>query len=252
MYLCFIDESGTPPKDTSSIEYFVIVGLIIPEAQWRDMAEEFQDLKDDNRFKVRGEIKWRYFGPANDDPKNTVKHLDQEQRDQFRTELYRIVTRRRSVKVVACVASVEACYETGYIKNADQLYEYTYKPVTERFQYFLQDISRSTGSTASGMVIADHRDKKQDHRLKSHHRKLLFSKSDVMSTYENLIEGLFLTESHGSVGIQFADMIAGAIGRSYNYDDNKFYDQIESAFRKSPQGKIAGYGLVKMPTEGWK
>jgi hypothetical protein len=47
------------------------------------MATQFQDLKNTKRFRIRGEIKWRYFGAANDDPKNTVKHLTQEQREIF-------------------------------------------------------------------------------------------------------------------------------------------------------------------------
>ena len=141
--------------------------------------------------------------------------------------------------------------KTDYITDCDDLYEYTYKPVTERFQYFLQDVSRDSGTTMTGMVIADQRDKAQDDRLKRHHRRLLFSKSEMISTYENLIEGLFLTESHTSVVIQLADMVAGAIGRKFNSDDSTFYDLLEPAFRRSPQGTIDGYGLVKMPTKGW-
>lgn len=253
MHLCFIDESGTPPKDSKGrLKYFVISGLIIPEAQWRDMAAEFEELKKKSKYKIRGEIKWRYFGIDNKDPKNTVKHLDQDKRDAFREDLFSIITRRKSVKIIACVASVKACYKTGYITNADELYEYTYKPVTERFQYFLQDISRASGDTVHGMIIADQRDRAQDERLKQHHRKLLFSKADTISHYENLIEGLFLTESHTSVGVQFADMVAGAIGRYFNSDDDYFYDEIKPSFRTSPGGKIWGYGLVKMPTAGWE
>jgi hypothetical protein len=251
MHLCFIDESGAAPPGARGLKYFVIAGLFIPEARWHDIATEFQELKDLRRYRIRGEIKWRFFGAANTDPKNTVRHLDQTRRDQFRQELFKIITRRRSVKIVACIASVRACYKTNYIKDADTLYEYTYKAVTERFQYFLQDISRNSGTQTCGMIIADQRDKQQDERLKRHHRKLLFSTADVISSYENFIEGLFLTESHGSVGIQLADMVAGAIGRRYNSDDHKFYDMIEPAFRRSPSGKISGCGLVKMPTKAW-
>jgi hypothetical protein len=253
MHLCFVDESGSPPKNAKGkVKYFVIAGLIIPEAQWRDIAAAFEELKQKPKYKVRGEIKWRFFGANNADPKNTVKHLDQAKRDEFRADLYSIITRRKSVKIVACVASIKACYKTGYITSADDLYEYTYKPVTERFQYFLQDLSRASGETMHGMMIADQRDKAQDDRLKRHHRKLLFSKAETVSIYENFIEGLFLTESHSSVGIQLADMVAGAIGRYHNSKDAKFYDLIKSSFRSGPGGKISGYGWVKMPTAGWE
>lgn len=253
MHLCFIDESGSAPTSAKSqTRYFVIAGLIIPEAQWHGIAEEFQVLKDNTRYRVRGEIKWRYFGAQNNDPKNTVQHLSQTLRDRFRAELFNIIVRRNSVKIIACVASAPACYKTAYIHNADDLYEYTYKAVTERFQYFLQDIGREGGSRKLGMIIADQRDKKQDERLKRHHQKLLFSTARAISTYENLVEGLFLTESHGSLGIQLADMVAGAIGRGFNSKDRTFLTQIKPAFRRDPNGKIPGYGLVKMPHTGWK
>ncbi len=235
MLLCFVDESGTPSKNDKGMAYFVISALIIPEAQWVDIAKEFQELKDRPEFKIQGEIKWRYFGKANDDPKNTVAHLDQATRDNFRTLLYKIITKRNSLKIVACVASVKACYATTYINNADDLYEYTYKPVTERFQYYLQDFSRSTGSPANGMIIADQRDKTQDDRLKRHHKKLLFSSSDVISKYDKFIESLFLTESHSSVGIQLCDMVAGAIGRKFNSNDDTFFEQIKPAFKTQPE-----------------
>ena len=51
------------------------------------------------------------------------------------------------------------------------------------------------------------------------------------------IETIFLTPSHNSVGIQLADMVAGAIGRKFNSGDTLYYDQIEPSFRRSSAGK---------------
>lgn len=253
MHLCFVDESGSTPKPNNArLAYFAIAGLIIPEAQWRDVAREFQQIKDRPNYRVRGEIKWRYFGAHNDDPKNTLRHLDQQTRDQFRSDIFNILTKRNSIKIIACVSSIRSCYALDHINHQDDLYEATYKPITERFQYFLQDIGRETGSATYGMIIADHRGRSQDERLKKHHQKLMFAQSPTISNYKNLIEGLFLTESHGSVGVQLADMVAGAIGRRFNSDDAAYYDQIVPAFRTGRKGGIEGYGLVKMPTAGWE
>jgi hypothetical protein len=45
MYLCFIDESGSPPKRAGSGKpYFVIGGVIMHEAQWHGIAEELRKL----------------------------------------------------------------------------------------------------------------------------------------------------------------------------------------------------------------
>mgnify|MGYP000968965173 FL=1 len=65
-----------------------------------------------------------------------------------------------------------------------------------------------------------------------------------------MIEGLFIAPSHLSVGIQFADMVAGAVFRAYKTDDKRFANQIRESFRASSGGKIEGYGLVKFP-KGW-
>src|SRR5271166_6056174 len=110
MHICFIDESSTPPKPTAQNPrpYFVIAGVFIPAAQWHGISQEFKGLK--NIFRIGGEIKWRFFGADNNDPANSVRHLDQAARDNFRTRMFVILTRRNSIKVVSCVACVRAAY----------------------------------------------------------------------------------------------------------------------------------------------
>ncbi len=259
MHLYFIDESGTPPKPTAANPkpYFIMAGLVMHEDQWHGVTSEFKTLKAKPEFNVTGEVKWRYFGAANDDADNSVKHLDQAARDTFRSEMCAIITRRKSIKIIGCVTSVSAAYETDYVKDATDLYHYTYKTISERFQYHLQDLSRVVGSKQLGMVIADHRGTKQDDALRKQHDRYVDGASPFVSNYENYIESLLLTPSHHSVGIQFADLIAGAIGRAYNTrglpnPDSKFADLLGPSFRRSPSGKIEGWGLVKFPTKGWK
>lgn len=253
MYLCFIDESQTPPKpgQHGRPPYFIIAGVIVHEAQWHDIADELRALKAKAEYDIRGEIKWRFFGPANDHPDNTVKHLDQEAKNAFRTAFYNIISKRKAVKVIACVASVAAAYAQEYVNTQEDLYQFTYKPLSERFQYFLQDMERTVGSTQLGIMVADHRGKTQDDALRYKHHRFIEADAPIFSTYSNYVETLFLTPSHTSVGIQLADMVAGAIGRKFNSEDGFFYDQIEGSFRRSPAGRIDGYGLVKFPTQGW-
>jgi hypothetical protein len=252
MYLCFLDESGSPPKPTakSPRPYFVLAAVIIHEAQWQGIAEEFKKLKEKPDYKVKGEVKWRFFGKDNNDPHNTVAHLDQTKRDSFRQEMLDILLKRKSVKVVACVANVELAYKQPYVKTDADLYAYTYKPVSERFQYFLQEISSRVGATQLGIVICDHRAKNQDEHIRTIHHKIVDGDGKFTSKYGNYIETIFMTPSHLSVGIQFADVVAGAIGRNFNTGDDKFFNTIMPLFRTSNTGKIEGYGLVKFPS-GW-
>lgn len=156
MYLCFVDESGHVPskKRSNYVRNFVIAALIIPEAQWHGIANEFAAAK--RRFNVDGEIKWQYFGPDNEDKNNSLQHLEFDCRCKLRDQLLKTITSRRSVRIVATRTITKAAWQLPYITDKTSMYHYTYKQTLERVNYFLQDISKTTGETQRGIVIADH------------------------------------------------------------------------------------------------
>ncbi|MBW3099162.1 DUF3800 domain-containing protein [Pseudohoeflea coraliihabitans] len=254
MHFCFIDESGTPPKPDSkkSNPYFVIGGVIMHESQWHGIAAEVRQLCARPEYNISGEIKWRYFGPQNTDPSNSVSHLSQEAKDRFRRDYFNIIIKRKSVKIVACVASVVAAYRLTIVEDAEALYHYTYKPVSERFQYHLQDLSRTVGNTQLGIVVGDHRGRKQDENFRLNHLDMIEVENAYVSNYDNFVECIFLTPSHMSIGVQIADMVSGAIGRAFNQNDSTFFEVIKPSFRKKDDGSINGFGLVKFPKNGWE
>ena len=252
MYLLFIDESGTPPHESKCVgQYLTIAGLIIPDGVWYGIARELAKIKAD--FKVEGELKWRQFGMTRNDEKSSIKHLDIDERDRLRNKVFDIVTKRRSVKIIACVTCCEAAYRMDTVRTPDDVYELTYKGVTERFQYFLQDTGKETGTHQFGMIIADHRMHANDERLRAHHHGLLAKdqtlrkRGSTRTSYDNIVETIQFSPSHYSVGLQLVDMVAGAIGRYFQCKDAKFVKLLLPSFRASPKGEIAGYGLVKMP-----
>lgn len=153
---------------------------------------------------------------------------------------------------MAAVCSAKAAYEMHSVNGQDDIYYLAYKAITERFQYFLQDMSKETGRKELGMVVADHRNGDDDKELRGQHQKLLHSTGQHISKYTHLVEGLFLEPSHLSVGIQLADMIAGAVWRKFERDDTAWYDHVEPTLRRSSDGKIDGYGVIRVPKTGWK
>ena len=124
--------------------------------------------------------------------------------------------------------------------------------VTERFQYLLQDVTRVSGSKVHGIIVADHRGRGDDERIRAQHQRLVEDDKRYTTAYFNLIEGLFLTPSHLSVGVQLADIVAGAIWRRFEANDAFWFDKISNAFRTGPVGKIDGYGIARYPKKGWK
>lgn len=152
MHLLFVDESGTPPKlNNPNQAYFVIAGLVIPEDRWVGMREKLVGLKRASRF--RGEVKWRFFAPNNTDADNPMIGWTQEQKNEFRNSVFSIITNTKSCKIVACSSESLTAYSLGNVNSQEDLYFKTYKPVTERFQYLLQDITKTSGRDTFGMIV---------------------------------------------------------------------------------------------------
>ncbi|MHC4040794.1 DUF3800 domain-containing protein [Bradyrhizobium sp. 23AC] len=244
MYFLFLDESGSPPKpEKAEGKYLVIGGLIIPEGAWHPVAKDFKKAT----ANVRGELKWKYFGTGNTE--NSLSHLSKEDKEQVRTDVFRTITSRKAIKLICCVTSVEAAYKRPTITSQDDVYHLTYKGVTERFQYFLQDATRVTGQSQFGIVVSDHRMAADDEKLRTRHHELIDTEERYTATYANIIETIFFSPSDASVGLQLADMVAGAVHRSFQHGENRFAEAIKGSFRTSPQGTIPGFGLVRMPMQ---
>jgi hypothetical protein len=251
MHFLFMDESGTPPKPgVEQPRYFVVAGIIVPEGVWHTLRDGLMGLK--IRHRVRGELKWRYFAPNNDDARNPMRSLPQPARDQIRDDVYRLICGIRSIKTVACVVSNAAAYDMHSVNGQQDIYHLGYKGITERFQYYLQDLSREIGRKQLGVVVADHRGSNDDKLLRQVHQKLLYSTGEFISDYKNLVEGLFLEPSHLSVGIQLADLAAGAVWRKFERDDDTWFGKLLPSFRVSRNGDLDGYGLVKSSKSGWR
>src|SRR4051794_1304745 len=173
MHLLFLDESGTPPPRAKRDQrYFVLAGVAIPADGWKALERRFAGVK--VRYKIRGEIKWRYFAPSNKDDKNPLKRLSMEERDKVRAEVYKALTVGQSVSVFSSVVSIEAAYKMHSVSAPFDVYGLAYKTMTERFQYHLQGLSKELGYPQYGIIVCDHRGQNDDRMLRAHHQKLIY------------------------------------------------------------------------------
>ena len=166
--------------------------------------------------------------------------------------MFRIVTNDRSLRIIAGVCEATLAYELPNVNHQEDIYFNTYKVVTERFQYFLQDLTKDSGHHTSGIIVADRRNGFEDRNMRVRHERLVRESRKYTSTYGNFIESIFLAPSHMSVGIQFADMIAGAIWRLHEHGDERWFNAIKPAFRTDREGRIDGYGVARFPKRGWR
>jgi len=245
MQLLFVDESGTPPPidrpDTSP--FFVLGGVVVPVQSWHTLKKMLDDVK--GEFDVAGEIKWRFFAPHKTRVKShSLSHLDTLQKEILRNRLFNVLVECKFIKTICVAVDTSAAYAQADINSPDQLYGYAYTCMIGGFQHYLQAIS--TTRPVNGLVICDHRAPNDDRRLQELHANLLADKHEV-SLYKNLVEGLFIAPSHLSVGIQFADMVAGAVLRLVKNGEQCFFDHIANTLYRSSEGKIEGYGLIQIP-----
>ncbi len=242
MYILFADESGTPnpPDKVKPGDIFVLGAIVIPEEVWGALKHDLAKLKKD--YGVEGELKWRYFHKT----RGPLKHLSLQRQDGLREQMYSLIRSRKSLTTIAVVVDQASAYRQSSIQTVNDLYSRAYKVLSERFQYYLQDMQRSSGRSTLGMLVLDNRGPSDDKLLQDFHSRLIAGGGPYSSTYDNFVEGLFIAPSHHSVGIQLADMVGGAIYRNEAHGDARFYDQMSSTLRTSSGGRVEGYGIARV------
>ena len=244
MHLCFVDESGTPPsRPNPKKPYFTLGAAIIAADDWATVAGKVLGYK--LRHKLRGELKGRYFSPENTDKDNPMRTLNAAARKALSLDFAQLIA-SSPITIIASVTDVEVAFAYGSVADQQDLYHFAYKPITERFQYFLQD------EDSRGIIVSDHRGRDSDKMLRAHHETLIEKRNSSRSSYDRLIEGLFLQDSCHSVGVQIADYVAGAIHRAYSTHNHEHAGIIRPRIRKSASGEIRGYGIVQHPKNGFR
>jgi hypothetical protein len=235
MQLYFIDDSGTISSPNKIIQtHFVLGGLVIPEGQWHSLEREFFEIR--KAFNVDGEIKWRLFGQrrGREEKENPLSHLSIAERDELRNTLLMALADHKSIKLIVGVIHLPSIYSSLQTKTPEYVHDLAYKSLITTYQSYLYQLSQITNSTVNGIIISDHRNPTQDVALRNLHMDILKSEDMEPPKFPNLIESLFLAPSHHSIGIQFADLISGAVFRYFEHKDDRWFRLLKHNFWKSP------------------
>ncbi|MDA3857286.1 MAG: DUF3800 domain-containing protein, partial [Roseovarius sp.] len=237
-------ESGTPPpKPNPSRPYFTLGAVIIDADKWKQCHAAVHGYK--VRNKIFGEVKWRYFAPHNTDKSNPMNGFDAGIRKKLSLDFSNIIG-KLPIEIIACVTDIESAFAYETVNGSHDLYHFAYKPISERFQYCLQD------AKDIGIVIADHRGRSDDKMFRTHHSTLTKSQSTNRSGYDRFIEGLFLQDSEHSTGIQLADYVTGAIHRAYSTGDGEHAACFKAKMRGAAEGRVMGRGMDQHPKPSFK
>ncbi|MDQ5921960.1 MAG: hypothetical protein QG673_2019 [Pseudomonadota bacterium] len=263
MKILFIDESFIL---NCNCPLFVLGGVVIPEESWKLASDTIDDIKRKNNISVNQEIEWKWIfskkthgNPLSHLTFNDRLHLVIEPMLQFiksnKLELFTTLTHINDLKE-EFLKNTQFKEDNKKFNQEFTTYYYhkNYENIVQRFQYYLQDCENQS-QNAKGIIICDHRCPAEDDALRQLHLEMLReTKGRTTIKYHNLIEHVLLAPSHFSVGIQFADIIAGVIlGKLRKYPEvSNLCEIIIDCFNtrlKDGKPTSEGRGVVKIPKD---
>ncbi|HBR93426.1 MAG TPA: DUF3800 domain-containing protein [Opitutae bacterium] len=167
----------------------------------------------------------------------------------FRAEFYQklnALMQTLEYEVIGCAIKKEAHLQRYGLAALDP-YMLSLDVLVERFCMMIGDVE------GGGMIIAEKRDSTLDRQLEIAWLNLKVQGTRFMQAtqIERRIQSLILRDKKANIGgIQLADLVVTPIGRKVlNKPSKEDYKIVESKMRRSPSGRIDGYGLVVLPKE---
>lgn len=162
-------------------------------------------------------------------------------RQKFMADLSQLMNDAPFTLIASCIDKQQFIHRRGRNENP---YHVAMQFGLERIFYFLQERQQVNKKTH---IVFECRGKKEDNELELEFRRLL-DQSQVKGM-ANTLDIIFADKKVNSTGLQLADMVARPIGRHIMdaKQANRAFDIIETKFRRSPQGKIKGWGLKCYP-----
>jgi len=234
MRIFFVDESGT--AQMGGTKFLVLAGLILKCEEWPSLRNKFDILKSKFGINPNVEVKWRHVRHPGGH-RSPLRTLTDAERIRFGKQTLGIVREAAFARVVGIVIDKVAAFARGDITSEEDIYEHAVTLATERYQYYL----RATRDL--GIIVQDHRRPHQDMRLRAFYRSVLTS-GTRWTRFPNVVEGVFLTPSDYSIGLQLVDFVAGAFYVAHCTDkpDPKFFNIIRGKITGDPKiGKRHGF-----------
>ena len=240
-YAVYVDESGDHGLEKVSVDYPVFV-LLFAIFRKNDYVEKVCPTV--QRLKLAS---WGHDEVVLHEHELRKPHgdflflLHQEARTKFNAELAAIME-ALPVTVIAVVIDKPA-FVAKY-KDPVGPYEYALEAGLERVQRHLESLGQSDRETP---VIVECRGKKEDAELELVFRRVCDGENVLRKKFP--FHHYMIPKSANSIGLQMADLMARPVGLKHFRPEqpNRAYDIIQQKMRRSPAGKIEGWGLKVIP-----
>jgi hypothetical protein len=227
MRLLFLDESGRLDHPG----WFGLGGIVISDKHWPAVRERWQSALRTQGWPSAKELKWH--GIRTGDVPPAVGDAAYAAIASMPVQIFVVLldTRRGLAAEPEFFRSPEAAYSTALMF------------VAERFQMLLQDCDDY------GLIVLDSRFREDDLRLRRFFAELT-EEGTLYVRFNRIIEGLLLSPSQFSIGLQCADLVVAAttaaergIGLGSGY-----LRRLLPRFAVHPAtGEVEGVGLKRFP-----
>jgi hypothetical protein len=261
MYICYLDESGTPQIGANT-SHFVLLGLVIPDIKWKEYDRQILERK--AAFQLSGvEIHTAWL--LRDYPEQ--KRISEFGRLGYEDRKKAIL----SIRALNLARSRTHSQQRELLKNYKHTSEYAHLTIEER-KAFLNSIADTINSWKDAVLFAEAQDKAkaqpvnafdvafeqvvtrfntflgargqamgmivQDNNqtvsslltasMRRYHRE-----GTIWSKIDRIIETPLFVDSHLTSMVQVADLCAVAVRRFCEKGDRELFDRIKSRFDRS-------------------
>ena len=216
MYLLYLDDAGSVTN--SSDRHFILAGIALFERQVHFLNELLEDIAKEISPHAPAEIEFH----AN--PIQNGRGIWRSKDRHFRRQLI-----ARGLSTVDRLRGKWALFGAVIEKAAlpgEDVAEYAFEQIASRFDYFLQRMHQKN-NTQRGLMILDKT--VMETRLQTIAREF---KRDGhrWGKLKNFVDVPFFVDSKATRSVQYADLVAYALWRKYEKQDDEFFRIIESAF----------------------
>ena len=219
MHLLYVDESGSVPDPAQ--QYFVLAGVAVFERKTHWVEQKLNDVA--RRFDSSDPYKIELHGsPMRSGREGWKAHLLTDRLDAIKDSLKVGVAEHypKGVRLFAAVVKKSA------LPGGDPVI-HAFEQLASRFDLYLKRLHHRYGDSQRGLMLFD--ESATEQRIQSLAREFKYE-GHTWGKTANYAEVPVFLDSKATRLIQLADMVAYAIFRKFEHNDDSFFCEIEKCF----------------------
>lgn len=261
-YFLFSDECGAYNRKPSkgflrSHPYYVRTSLLLPASEYRELSNNYFNLKEKYGLPKDREIKWSYQWSLRRIQNNGdqlsenhdlyfLQEYDYHDLIDFVEDSLQLISESKGTRVLVTVSRNHANWKM----KKQRFYAMHIENHMQRLQFEMAD-----NNCDIAVMFFDSVNQKTDKILRNIYADLMKNNRFELE-FDRIKDSLNIEYSHQSIGVQMADFAAGVVNSFFkaqsspeNYERGlmMFEESIKPILR-SLNGQICGYGMMEIPT----